>query len=155
MDVGNEWFSTQHQSCNPLERSETRNTAQLWRIALEITKEMESCLKKLDPGVSRKRRLWATQQKAEINKLELGNRLGRTWQNLLLKYFEDAMRAPSSALPLMANPFIRTAGQLMFTWSLAGVVLDALASHDKLKLRDKGLRGTKCWCSILLETIRG
>ena len=28
------------------------------------------------------------------------------------------MRTPSSALPLMANPFVRTAGQLMFAWSL-------------------------------------
>ena len=50
------------------------------------------------------------------------------------------MRAPSSALPLMANPFVRTAGQLMFTWSFAGVALEALTSHDKLKLGDKVLR---------------
>ena len=56
----------------------------------------------------------------------------------MLEYFEDAMRAPSSAL--MANPFIRTAGQLMFTWSFAGVALEALSSREKLKLGDKGLR---------------
>ena len=76
----------------------------LWRT----TKELESRLKELDRGVSRKRRHWATQQKAEVNKLELGNQLGRSWVNLLLEYFEDAMRAPSSALPLMANPFVRS-----------------------------------------------
>ena len=90
--------------------------------------------------MSRKRRHWATQQKAEVNELELGNQLGRSWKNLLLEYFEDAMRAPSSALPLMANPFVRTAGQLMFKWSFAEVVLEALTSRDKLKLGDKGLR---------------
>ena len=50
------------------------------------------------------------------------------------------MRPPSSALPLMANPFVRTAGQLMFTWRFAGVALEALTSHDKLKLVDKGLQ---------------
>ena len=33
-------------------------------------KELEDCLKKLDQGVSRKRRNWATQQKAEVNKLK-------------------------------------------------------------------------------------
>ena len=47
--------------------------------------EMESCLKKLDCGVSRKRRHWANQQKAEVNKLELGNQLLRSWENLLLE----------------------------------------------------------------------
>ena len=26
------------------------------------------------------------------------------------EFFEDAMRAPSSALPLIANPFVHTAG---------------------------------------------
>ena len=102
-------------------------------------KELEDCLKKLDNGVSRKRRNWATLQKAEINKLQLGSQLKRTWQNLLRDHFEEAMRTPSSALPLMANPFVRTAGQLMFTWSLMGVELETLTSHDKLKLGGKNL----------------
>ena len=54
-------------------------------------------------------------------------------------YFEEAMRTPSSALPLMANPFVRTAGQLMFAWSLVGIELGMLTSHDKLKLGSKNL----------------
>ena len=90
--------------------------------------------------MARERRHWATQQKAEVNKLELGNQLGRSWESLLLEYFEDAMRAPSSALPLMANPFVRMAGQLMFTWSFAGVVLEVLTPHDKLKVGEKSLQ---------------
>ena len=49
------------------------------------------------------------------------------------------MRTPSSALPLMANPFVRTAGQLMFAWSLVGIELEVLTSCDKLKLRNKNL----------------
>ena len=146
MDIGKEWLSTQHQAigkqvtCNPLERNATRNTARPWWIPLETTKELESCLKKLDRGVSRKLRHWATQQKAELNKLELGNQLGQSWEDVLLEYFEDAMRAPWSALPLMANPFVRMTEQLMFTWSFARVALEALTSHDKLKLGDKGQR---------------
>ena len=81
VDVGKAWLSTQHQAtgkqvaCNPLERNATRNNAQLWWIALKTMKQLEDCLKKLDQGVSRKRRHWATQQQAEINKLELGNQL--------------------------------------------------------------------------------
>ena len=55
----------------------------------------------------------------------------------MLEHFEDA---PSSALPLMANPFVSTTGQLMFTWIFEGVALEALTSHNKLKLGDKGLR---------------
>ena len=100
MGIRKEWLSTQHQaigkqvSCDPLERNATRNTARPWWIALETTKELESCLKELDCGVSHKRWHWATQQKAEINKLELGNQLGRSWENVLLEYFEDATRAP-------------------------------------------------------------
>ena len=49
------------------------------------------------------------------------------------------MRAASSAKPLMANPFTRTEGRLLFTWCLAGVALEDLTSRDNLKLGDKGL----------------
>ena len=103
-------------------------------------KELGDCLKKLDKGVSRKRGNWAIQQKAEINKLELGSRLKRTWQNLLRDHFEEAMRISSSASPLMANPLVRTAGQLMFACSLVGIELETLTSHDKLKLGGKKSR---------------
>ena len=105
VDVCKEWISSEHQAIgkqvtsNPLERNATRNTARPWWVALETTKEPEDCLKKLDRGVSRKHRNWATQQKAEVNKLVLGSQLKRTWQSLLRDYFEEAMR----------TPFVRTA----------------------------------------------
>ena len=69
--------------------------------------------------------------------MELGSQLKRTWQNLLKDHFEEAMRTSSSASPLMANPFIRTAGQLMFAWSLVGIELETLTSYDRLKLGGK------------------
>ena len=122
---------------DPLEKNATKNTARPWWVALETTKELDDCLKKLDRGVSRKRRNWAAQQKAEINKLELGSQLKRTWQNLLRDYFKEAMRTPSFALPLMANPFNRTVGQLTFAWRLVEIELEVLTSHDKLKLGKK------------------
>ena len=140
VDMGREWISSEHQaigkrvSNDPLEKNATRNTARPLSM-----KELEDCMKKLDQGVSRKRRNWATQQKAEINKLELGSQLKRSWQSLLRDYFEEAMRTPSSALPLMANPFVRTAGQLMFAWSLVGIELKVLTSCDKLKLGNRNL----------------
>ena len=89
--------------------------------------------------MSRKLRNWATQQKAQISKVELGSQLKRTWQNLLRDHLEEAMRTPSSALPLVANPFGRTAGQLTSAWSLVGIELEVLTSHDKLKLGNKSL----------------
>ena len=143
VDVGKEWVSNEHQvtgkqvTSDPLEKNKTRNTSRPWWVALQTLKELEDCLKKLDSGVSRKRRNWATQQKAEINKLEMGSQLKRTWQNLLRDHFEEAMRKSSSASPLMANPFVRTAGQLMFAWSVVGIDLETLTSHDKLKLGGK------------------
>ena len=115
VDVGKDWISSGHQATgkqvtsDPIEKNRTRNTSRPWWVALETLKELEDCLKKLDSGVSRKRRNWVTQQKADINKLEVGSQLKRTWQNLLRDHFEEAMRTPSSALPLMANPFVRTA----------------------------------------------
>ena len=144
-DVGKNWISKEHQAIgkqvtsDPLERNKTRNTSRPWWVALETLKELQDCLKKLDSGVSRKRRNWATQQKAEINKLELGSQLKRTWRNLLRDHFEGAMRTSSSASPLMANPFIRTAGQLMFAWSLVGIELETVTLYDKLKLGGKNL----------------
>ena len=145
VDVGKEWVSNEHQATgkqvtsDPLEKNKTRNTARPWWMALETLQELEDCLKKLDSGVSRKRRNWATQQKAGINKLELGSQLKRTWQKLLKDHFEEVMRTSSSASPLMANPFIRTVGQLMFAWSLLGIELETLTSYDKLELGGKNL----------------
>ena len=78
---------------------------------------------------------------AEIKKLELGNQLKRTWQNLLREYFDEAMRKPPSALPLMGNPFIRTAGQLMFAWSLLGIQLEVLTSNEKIEAGQQMSRG--------------
>ena len=145
VDVGKEWISSEHQATgkqvtsDPLEKNKTRNTSRPWWVALETLKELEDCIKKLANGVSRKRRNWAAQQKAEINKLELGSQLKRTWQNLLRDHFEEATRTPSSALPLMENLFARTAGQLMSAWSLVGIELETFNSHDKLKLGGKNL----------------
>ena len=39
----------------------------------------------------------------------------------------------------MANTFVRTAGQLMFAWSLVVIELETLTSHAKLKLGGKNL----------------
>ena len=84
VDVGKEWVSFEHQATgkqvtsDPFEKNKTRNTSRPWWVALETLKELEDCLKKLDSGVSRKRRNWATQQKAEIDKLEMGSHLKRT-----------------------------------------------------------------------------
>ena len=146
MDVRKEWILTQHQdtgkqvTSDPIERDATKNTTRPWWIALETTNELENCLKGLEREASRKRRNWPTQQRVEVNKLELQSLLGRTWENLLLEYFEDAMRAPSSAPALMANPFVWAVGQMLFSWTLVGVTLEALTSFDKLKLGDTGLR---------------
>ena len=72
VDNGKEWLSTQYQATgkqvarDPLERNTTRNTARHSWVVLETMKELEDCLKKLDRGVSRKRRHCITQQKAEM-----------------------------------------------------------------------------------------
>ena len=42
-------------------------------------------------------------------------------------------------MPLKANPFVRTTGLLMFAWSLVGIELETLTSHDKLRLGGKNL----------------
>ena len=63
VDVGKEWISSEYQAIgkqvasDPLEKNATRNTARPCWVALET---MKDCLKKLDQGVSRKRRNWAT-----------------------------------------------------------------------------------------------
>ena len=72
VDVGKEWLLTQHQAtvkqvtCDPFERNATRSTARPWWIALETTKELESCLKKLDRWVSRRRRHWAPSRRPKL-----------------------------------------------------------------------------------------
>ena len=57
----------------------------------------------------------------------------------MLEYFGVEMKAPSSPQPSMANTFVRTAGQLLFTRSLAVVELEEFTSGDILKMGDKTL----------------
>ena len=114
VDIAEDWISSQHQrvgkqmASDPLEKELTRNNAHSWWIALDTTKELEGCLKNLDRGLSRKRRNRSTQHRAEVNKLDLRSQLGRTWEKLFLEYYENEMKAPSSAQHLMANIFVRT-----------------------------------------------
>ena len=61
------------------------------------------------------------------------------------------MRAPSSAPSLVANPFVRTAGQLLFSWSLVEIALEALTLYDKLKLGDIGLGVYRMYVQPMLE----
>ena len=110
VDVRIEWVSSQQQSVgqqitsNRLEKRLKKNTASSWWISLVTIKEREKCLKKLDRGVSTKCRSWPTQQKAEMNKLDMRSQLGWTWQKLLSEYFENEMRAVSSAKTLNGEP---------------------------------------------------
>ena len=78
VDIGKEWISSGDQvtgkqvTSDPLEKNKTRITSRPWWVALETLKELVGCLKKLDSGVSRKRRNRATQHKAEVNKWKWG-----------------------------------------------------------------------------------
>ena len=74
-----------------------------------------------------------------MNKLELRSQLGRTWEKLVLEYFENEMRAPQFAHLLLADPFTLTERQFLFTWCLAGLALEDLNSCDKGKFGDKSL----------------
>ena len=118
---------------DPLEKGFTRNTAPSWWIALDTMEKLENCPKKLQRGVSRKRRNWAKQQKTDMSKLELRSELGRTWVKLVLEHFENEMSQPSSAQPLLANIFTQTERQLLFTWCLAEKASQDLNSCEKLK----------------------
>ena len=73
-------------------------------------KELENCLKKLDRGVSRKRRNWVTQQKPEVNNLELRSQLGRTWEKisrLMMQYVTRDDSGVSLAIRKDATCFLR------------------------------------------------
>ena len=48
------------------------------------------------------------------------------WEKLLLDYFENEMRAH-----LKASHFTRIEGQLLFTWSSAGIALENLTSSGQ------------------------
>ena len=82
-DVGKDWVSSQHQSVGQQISKDPLEKGSFLVDSLNTIRELENCLKKLDRGIFRKRRSWATQQKAEGNKLELRSHLGRTWEKLL------------------------------------------------------------------------
>ena len=63
------------------------HNARSWWIALETTNELKNCLKGLDCGVSRKRRNWATQQRAGVAE-PAGMNLGKLAAGVFLRCYE-------------------------------------------------------------------
>ena len=114
------------------EKGLTRNTICSWWIALDTMKDLENFLKELDRWVSRKRRNWVMQLKAEVDKLELRSQLGWMWEKLLLDYFET--RCGHHHLP---NLWWRTLSHglrvsyCLRGWFLPEVALEDLNSCDK------------------------
>ena len=102
-------------------------------------KDLENCLKKLDRRVFRKRRNWVTQQKAEVNNLELRSQRGANVGEIAPGVLRNEMRPSSSSKLLLANLFSRTEGQLLFAWCLAEVASEDLNSCDKLMNGDNSL----------------
>ena len=96
---------SQHQSVgkqitnDPLEKRLTRNTTRSWWIALDTMKELENCLQNLERGVSRKRRKWAKQQKAEVNQLDLRNQRGANVEEI----GAGLLRERDEAIPHLPN----------------------------------------------------
>ena len=78
-------------------------------------------------------------QKNDINDLEKRSHLARPWEKLLKHVFGNGMKTPSSAIILMATPFVMTKGQLLFAWCLAEITLGDHTSHDKKTIGKKDL----------------
>ena len=87
--------------------------------------------------MSRKRRCWVTQQKSRSEQTgtekSIRTNVGETIVGILRKRDESNLISPVSDGEL----FIRTEGQLLFTWCLPGVTLEDLTSCEKLKLGKK------------------
>ena len=114
-------------------------------------KELENCLKKLDRRVSRKRRNWVTQQKAEVNNLELRSRRGANVGEIAAGVLRNEMRPSSCSIALMAKLFSRTEGQFLFAWYLTEVALKDLSSCDNLKYGTIACMCTGSRCSMSLH----
>ena len=148
---------SQHQSVgqqitiDPFEKGLTRNTTRFWWIDLDTMKELENFLKKLDRGVSRKLRNWVKHQKAALNKLELGSQLGWTWEKLLLEYFGNEMRPPSSAQLLMTNSFTRTQRQFCSRCAWLELHWKIWTHVTSWSSGTKACTCTGWWCSMLLH----
>ena len=102
-------------------------------------KELENCLKKLDRRGLRKRRNWVTQQKAEVNNLELRSQRGVNVGEIAAEVLRNEMRPSSSSQLLLANLFSRTESHLLFAWCLSEVASEDLNSCDKMKNGDNSL----------------
>ena len=147
----------QHQSVGqqitngPFEKGLTGNTTRSLWIALDTLKELENCLKKLDRRVSRKRRNLVTQQKAEVNHLELRSQLGRMREKLPLEYFETRL-----GYPHLPNSWWRTLSPGLRVSFCSGSAW--LKLHRKIWTHvtkwNTGTKACTCtgwWCSMLLH----
>ena len=106
---------------------------------------------KLDRGVSRKSRNWAKQQKTGVNKLELRNQLGRTWENLLPEYFGNEISQPHLPnswwrilSPGLSVSFCSRGAWLVLHWKIWFHVTNWNSGT-------KACTCTEWWCSMLLH----
>ena len=74
---------------------------------------------KTDSNLERKE--YGTVMSSEANENGLALLSKTSWSVALQKYFDETLRAPSSAMAYMANPCVRTDLQVRFVWCLVGI----------------------------------
>ena len=104
-----------------MEMLEYRNSARGYVMALEDKSAMEGYLETMLQGTTLKQKAYGTLASSEIQALTMEQLVSLPWKAVVMRYFEEEMRATPRIHALMAVPYVRTELQLRFAWCIMDI----------------------------------
>ena len=105
-------------------------------MALEDKSAMNGYLEMMMQGTTLKKKAYGTLVLSEMHAETIEKLVSLPWRAVVLRYFEEEMRATPKIHALIAMPYVRTELQLRFAWCMIGLTRGEYDSEERK--RSKG-----------------
>ena len=119
-----------------MEMLEYSNLARGHLMALEDKGAMEGYLETMMQGTTLKKKAYGTLVSSEMHAETIEKLVSLPWRAVVLRYFEEEMRAMPKIHALIAIPYVRTELQQRFAWCMIGLTRGENDSEERK--RSKG-----------------
>ena len=119
-----------------MEMLEHRNSARGHLMALEDKSAMESYLETMMQGTTLKQKAYGSLASSEMQAEMIEQLVSLPWEAVVLRYFEEEMRATPKIHALIAVPYVRTELKLRFAWCMIGWTRGEYDSEERKRSKE-------------------
>ena len=120
-----------------MEMLEYRNSARGYLMALEDKSAMESYMETMSQGTTLKQKAYGTLASSEIQAETMEQLVRLPWKAVVLRYFEEEMRAAPRIHALMAVLYVRSELQQRFALRMMGLTREEYNSEERKRSKEE------------------